>query len=444
MNAQTNTISKISLLQYSLLALPLAFAGLPLYIHAPDFYIRELGIGIGLIGAILLTIRLFDAIQDPIIGYISDKNAKARAAIIATGTVLLGIGMTAVFYGPQFKINPALWFAASMILATTGFSIVTINLNMIGGFWSYDQKQRTRISAWREAFALLGLLIASILPAALQNFYSPEQAFQILCWIFSIIMTVSIVLFLYFMRGQSNNKALTKTATKKGLSFWPILSGPDRGFFFACFLPHLAAAIPGVMVLFFIRDYLGADALSGLFLLLYFLSGALLIGLWTKLAARIGKERAWLASMILATATFIWAFFLQPGDIIAYGIICILSGTALGADLALPPSILADRISHQKTENEATQYYALLAVIPKSAIAIASGSSFLILDQLGFIAGTQNSPETLQGLIALYALIPCLIKLGAAFYLWHLHKKEGEFYAQQTERISSHGTHGII
>lgn len=444
MSAKTSTISKISLLQYSLLALPLAFAGLPLYIHAPDFYTRELGISIGLIGAILLAIRLFDAIQDPIIGYISDKNAKGRAAIIATGTALLGLGMTAVFYGPQFTINPALWFAASMILATTGFSIVTINLNMIGGFWSSDPKQRTRISAWREAFALLGLLIASILPATLQSFYSPEQAFQILCWVFGAIMTVSIALFLHFMRDQSANQALTKTTTKKGLSFWPILSGPDRGFFLACFLTHLAAAIPGVMVLFFIRDYLGADALSGLFLLLYFLSGALLIGLWTKLAARIGKERAWLASMLLAIATFIWAFFLQPGDIIAYGVICVLSGTALGADLALPPSILADRINRQNTESEATQYYALLAFIPKTAIAIASGASFLILDQLGFIAGTQNSPQTLQGLITLYALIPCIIKLGAAFYLWHLHKKEGELYAQQTERIRSHGTHGII
>ena len=178
--------SKILLFQYSLLALPLAFAGLPLYVHAPDFYTRDLGLSIGVIGAILLAVRLFDAFQDPVIGYVSDKHASSRFSIIASGTIILTIGMAAIFYGPQFSVAAAVWFALSMILATTGFSIVTINLNMIGGFWRDEPKQRTRISAWRESFALIGLLIASILPAALQSVQAAEDAFRTLVWVFGL------------------------------------------------------------------------------------------------------------------------------------------------------------------------------------------------------------------------------------------------------------------
>jgi GPH family glycoside/pentoside/hexuronide:cation symporter len=203
----------------------------------------------------------------------------------------------------------------------------------------------------------------------------------------------------------------------------------------------LAAAMPGVMVLFFIRDYLGADNLTGLFLFLYFIAGAVLMAVWVKLASRVGKERAWLASMVLAVATFVWAFFLQPGDVVAYGFICVLSGMALGADLALPPSILADRITRQKTQSEATQYYALIAFIPKVAIAIASGVAFLILDYLGFVAGADNSPEVLQGLIVLYALVPCLIKLMAAYALWRMCKYEGENYVQNERSPADGITH---
>lgn len=434
--------SKISLFQYSLLALPLAFAGLPLYVHAPDFYTRDLGLSIGLIGIILLIIRLFDAIQDPFIGYISDKNAEWRFGIVTSGAVMLVSGMAAVFYGPQFGISVAIWFALSMILATTGFSIVTINLNMIGGFWHDEPGQRTRISAWREAFALIGLLIASVLPAALQSFKPAEEAFRILFWVFGVVMVAGFIMFTRFMSRISPGHKITKADTKKGLSFLPILIGPNRSFFGVCFLTHLAAAMPGVMVLFFIRDYLEAENLSGLFLFLYFIAGAALMAVWVKLADKIGKEQAWLASMLLAVFTFIWAFFLQPGDVVAYGIICVLSGMALGADLALPPSILADRVTRQKTESEATQYYALIAFIPKVAIAIASGVSFLILDYLGFVAGADNSPQVMQGLITLYALIPCLIKLIAAYFLWRMHKQEGDIYAK-TERSSSYGTHGI-
>lgn len=436
--------SRVSLFQYALLALPLAFAGLPLYIHAPDFYVRDLGINIGLIGLVLLAIRLFDAVQDPVIGYLCDKHAGKRFGIITLGAVMLTLGMAAIFYGPQMGLSAILWFAASMILATTGFSIITINLNMIGGFWHSAPRQRTRISAWREAFALVGLLIASVLPAALQNAYPANESFQILFWVFAGLMLIGYLLFSHFAKHLPSGHAMTQTETQKGFSFLPLLFGPDRRFFGVCFLTHLAAAIPGVMVLFFIRDYLGAENLASLFLFLYFISGAALMTVWVKLADRIGKNRAWLASMVLAVITFIWAFALQPGDTIAYGVICVLSGMALGADLSLPPSILADRITRQNTQDQATQYYAVIAFIPKTAIAIASGTSFLILDQLGFVAGGENSPASLSGLITLYALVPCLIKLIAAYLLWRMHNHEGEIYAQtptpHTERTGSHGT----
>ncbi len=434
--------SRITLFQYSFLALPLAFAGLPLYVHAPDFYARDLGMSIGLIGIILLAVRLIDAFQDPVIGYVSDRHAGRRYQIVLAGAFLLIGGMAAVFYGPQLAIPAPIWFTMSMILATTGFSIITINLNMIGGLWHDEPGERTRISAWREALALVGLLVASVLPALLQAFKPAEIAFKIVFWVFGVIMVAGFVMFTRFMSRISPGHMIRKTHTSKGLSFLPILIGPDRNFFIVCFLTHLAAALPGVMVLFFIRDYLGAENLSGLFLCLYFIAGAALMSLWVKLADKTGKEKAWLASMLLAVATFIWAFFLQPGDVIAYGIICVLSGMALGADLALPPSILADRISSKKVQGEATQYYALLAFIPKTAIAIASGISFLLLDHLGFVAGKENSDTAMHGLITLYALVPCLVKLKAAYLLWRMHKNEGDHH-EQTERSRPDGAYDV-
>ena len=436
--------TKTSILQYSALALPLAFAGLPLYIHAPDFYTRELGLSLslGLIGIILLLIRMFDAVQDPIIGYLSDKHAAQRFSIIGAGAAMLVAGMATIFHGPQFAVPTATWFALSMILATTGFSIVTINLNMIGGFWYDAPRQRTRISAWREALALIGLLIASILPAALQNHLPAHEAFRILFWIFCGGMIIALLMFTRFMRQIPTHHKITKPNAVGKLSFLPILLGPDRHFFGVCFLTHLAAALPGVMVIFFIRDYLGAASLTGLFLFLYFVSGAALMIVWVKLATKIGNEKAWLISMILAIATFIWAYFLQPGDTLAYGIICVLSGMALGADLALPPAILANRVTRQKTEGEATQYYALITFIPKMAIAIASGLAFILLDRIGFVVGGENSDEVMHGLIILYALLPCIIKLAAALYLWRLNTTEGYIH-EHTERTGSHGTINI-
>ena len=55
-------------LSHGLLALPLTFAGLPIYLHAPDFYAADLGIPLSTIGLVLLALRMVDAVQDPLIG----------------------------------------------------------------------------------------------------------------------------------------------------------------------------------------------------------------------------------------------------------------------------------------------------------------------------------------------------------------------------------------
>lgn len=425
----------INLFQYAFLALPLSFAGLPLYIHMPDFYARDLGLHIGLMGVILLGIRLFDAVQDPVIGYVSDQYPQKRLNIVMLGLGILIFGLAGLFYGPQFSAPAALWFALFMILATTGFSLISINMNMIGGFWRETSGERARISSAREGFGLLGLLFAALLPTLLQRSFSPEISFIALFWIFACFGILAGFLFLRFMLGLANTSKDVTPVNK--FSFISILLGPDRFFFIICFLAQFAASIPAVLVMFFIRDYLGAGDYAGLFLIIYFLSGAALIGLWVKLSDYYGLYNSWLISMAVSIATFAWAYLLQPGDLIAYGIICALSGIALGADLALPPAILANRINAQKAEVKATQYYAVQSFLPKVSMAIAAGISLTLLGSFGFEAGGENSRQSLHGLIAIYALLPCFIKMLSGTCLFYLIKTEGD-YNENTERSTAH------
>lgn len=153
---------------------------------------------------------------------------------------------------------------------------------------------------------------------------------------------------------------------------------------------------------------------------------------WYALSKRLGKAETWLLSMLLAVFTFVWAYSLEPEAIVSYTLICLFSGFALGADLALPPSIMADRIDQLHHQADASQYFALLALLPKVAIAIASGGAFLVLDQFAFVPGEQNSAQALSGLILLYAIAPCLIKLLSAVFLWRDIKHLGGSYAHHT------------
>lgn len=424
-------INSAALFKYGFIAMPLAFAGLPLYIHAPDFYTREFGLSIGLLGVILLGIRLFDAVQDPVLGFLSDKFARYRLALLYLGAIILGTGMVGLFGFSPDADSAALWFALHMVLATSGFSLLTINLNMIGGFWVNDSTERTRITSTREALGLSGLLLAAVFPTVMSRFVSDQQAYASLAMTFVVFLVIGMALLHLFLKGLSESHPIKQGYGRARWTFFRLFTGEQQRYFLVCFLSYLAASIPAVLVLFFIRDYLQAEAWTPLFLICYFLAGAAVMPAWYALSKRAGKAETWLLSMLLAVVTFVWAFTLQPGDIVSYTLICLFSGFALGADLALPPSIIADRIEQQQDEAYASQYFALLALLPKVAIAVASGGAFLVLDQLGFVAGEDNSAQALSGLILLYAIVPCLIKLLSAVFLWRDIQSFGGSHAHQ-------------
>ena len=149
--------------------------------------------------------------------------------------------------------------------------------------------------------------------------------------------------------------------------------------------------------------------MSGYFLLTYFLTGALAMPIWHYLAKTIGKYKAWGLSMLLASISFVWAFNLNADTQNYFFLVCAVSGAALGADLALPPAMIAHKIAKQNIANQASQYFAIINFITKLSLAIAAGSALPLLAKLGYQPGT-----SFQYLGYAYAFIPSIIKLFAA------------------------------
>ncbi|MEM6782073.1 MAG: MFS transporter [Pseudomonadota bacterium] len=411
---QTAAIKRGDLISYALLALPLAFAGLPLYIHAPDFYATEAGLSLALMGTVLLVVRLFDAVQDPIIGYLSDKFSEYRFAFFLFGLIALCISFAMLFHPPSSYV--LVWFALSIVLATTAFSVIVINLNAIGSLWTDETHDKTRITGWREGLGLVGLLIASIVPAVLIEMYEKTEAFAYFSYLSIALFVVVGFVFLRWLKSQG--QSFSKSGSFTGFSFKGLFDQRRKNMFFGIYgLSMLASSIPAVLVIFFVRDRLDAESYTGLFLALYFLSGVAAMPLWQAIAKRKTKMFSWLIAMALAVATFIWAFFLGAGDIWAYAAVCLLSGIALGAELSLPPSILSDLVEDKKDQTSTN--FAFLAFLNKAAFALGTGIAFLLLAWFAFEPATQNSDEALMGLSFTYALLPSVLKiLAATLLIW--------------------------
>ncbi|MEP3048323.1 MAG: MFS transporter [Roseibium sp.] len=412
------TPAKTAILNYSIMAFPLAFAGLPIYLHAPDYYAVNLGQSLASLGIILLALRLIDAIQDPFIGSLSDRFHLHRPLIIAIGTLMLGGGFWMLFH-PAFEA-PLVWFTLSILICTTGFSVVTINLQTLGGLWKCTSGDRTRITGGREALGLLGLLTAAITPPLLASRFGTEAAFS---WLTLAYLPLLVAAFWLLMSWMRTAVISTPLNTKSKSRWIDLLNDRWRMTFFGIsFLNTFASAIPAVLVIFFVRDRLGAETYTGLFLLIYFLAGIASMSLWIKLAEQFGKFRAWQISLATAVVTFSWAVLLGNGDIVAYAAVCAFSGFALGADLALPPAILADHIEADQRQNEASRLFSLMAFLSKSALALATGAALPLLGLFGYVPNAPMSSELNFVMSLTYAGIPCVLKLVTLLWLLVLEK----------------------
>jgi Na+/melibiose symporter-like transporter len=148
-------------------------------------------------------------------------------------------------------------------------------------------------------------------------------------------------------------------------------------------------------------------------LALYFIAGAASLPVWVRLSAAYGRTSAWLAAMLLAILAFAGASLLGSGDLYPFALICVASGLALGADLALPAAIAADLGERQ---GQAGACFGVWNFVAKLNLALAAGLALPLLGLLDYVPGGATG---LSALTFTYALLPLLFKALAAVLLWH-------------------------
>lgn len=412
------TPSARSLAAYGCLGLPLAMAALPVYVHVPKLYGDTLGVPLATVGAWLLAVRAWDAVQDPLLGWWSDARRGRRGGrwlFVAAGGPLLVLGMLALFRPATTSISLAAWMGASLMLVYTAYSLVTVSYQAIGAELSRDPQGRTRVTAWREGFALAGVLAGSALPEWLRRAGDDRAAFAAYSAMFAPLLLAGVAVAIL-----GSPRVATPARIAAPLSPWlPLRNARFRVLALAFVLGGVAAAIPATLVLFFVEDVLRAREHAAAFLVAYFAAGAAGLPAWVALARRWGKARAWQASMALAIAAFAWASQLGAGDVAAFFAICAMSGLALGADLALPAAMLADVIDDDERRGLGRQegaYFGFWNLLAKANLALAAGIALPALGMLGY-APHATDPGALRSLALVYALLPCALKACAAWSL---------------------------
>ena len=399
---------------YAVFAALLASAGLPIYIHAPKFYVDEYGVSLAALGAVLFGLRLLDVVQDPFFGRLSEVLRNRRGLAVLIGTAVMAVSMLGLFAVPPV-LPPLIWFGLMLTLVFSGFSFLTINFYAQGVIKAdrLPGQGHLRLARWRETGALLGVCAAAIAPVVLGGMI--DRPFAGFAVGFAVLALAAVLL----MRQEWSSDELGPSA-----GFRAVLKDTlARRLLLIALINAAPVAVSATLFLFFVESRLEAPGYEGPLLLLFFLAAAVAAPIWGRLAERFGAKPVLLSAMVLAILSFGGAMLLGPGDWPAFAVICVFSGAALGADLTLLPAIFAARMA--VISPSAAEGFGLWSFVSKFTLAFAAVTLLPALDAVGFdSASPDNSPQALNLLAVLYAAVPCALKVLAIALLATTKMKE--------------------
>jgi Na+/melibiose symporter-like transporter len=428
--ATTERLPWLTVLGFGQLAIPLAFAGLPIAVFVSKFYTDDLKISIETVGLILLVARLADFIIDPIIGYASDRTTWSlgrRRTWVLLGAPVFALGVYMLFLPPPdaTEMHLLIWIAVFYL----GWTMITIPYGAWGAELSGDYNERSRITGVREIFTLVGLAIASAIPilvgvGAVQGAENPGGywlAMKVLGLTIIALTPVGVAIMFWSTPEPAYGEA-------KHVSVWKGASAaltnlPFLRLFAATFAVRIASRGVEVLFLYYLSDAVGLTKSEGShFPLTLIICAVVFAPLWIWLGGVITKHKALSLAMMIGVGVFAFMPLLQSFGYWPNLILFAVLGAVFSAPYTLGQSIAADVVdldSLRTHEPRAGLMISFFGLAIKGGDAIGAGVALILVGMLGFDSSAPvKTGEAINALSIVFSALPIAFYVPAIALLW--------------------------
>jgi Na+/melibiose symporter-like transporter len=414
------TITRSTAWIYGSVSFPIAILGYPLGVWIPRLYSTEMGVSLGLIGAVIFAAAIFDAVSDPLAGYFSDRwetRWGRRKPWLAIGVPLYAFSVW-MLLNPDTGVT-VYYLALFFIMLRASTTIFGLPYAAWGAELSAEYQARTMIQSVREKYVLAGLIGASaIVLVSEEIFHRTEASFVLSNFSFVIVTLLPVTAFLVIWRVP---EVPTYNAPRVPFMSSLKLMYKNKLFFRLLVIELLIAGgenFRNTLSLFFVQDYIGADRVGRLYVL-YFGVGLAAIPVWDWIAKHWGKHQSLAVAMVFVSIISIACFMLDYGQVTEFYVLFALKGFCFGAFAYLPRAMLADVVDVDTIRSGAARpasYFSILGFMTKCAASFG-GLSLPLLAMVGYTVepGAQHGPTELLWLGILYAWVPTSVFVVALY-----------------------------
>ncbi|WP_250278960.1 MFS transporter [[Clostridium] colinum] len=405
------------------------------------FYTDILGISATAVGTLFLVARIWDAINDPIMGTICDrvkvsKYGKFKPYIVRFGIPMVLVGILTFTAIPILPENLTLPYAyITYILFGMLYTAVNIPYGSLSSVMSKDPNERAALSVFRNLGGLLAqIIIVFLVPKLVFNIDGEITAVGFLkcAIILAIISSISFIITFRFTRERIVHNKLTKNNDSFLKSILKLFKNRAfLGIALASFAQMAGLLTTQGLTAYLFKDYFKAPSLISIGGLSALISSFLVIPFATKIISKLGKKETAVFSCMWSTIIYALVFFIPNLNVNTYIILMFINGLGQGLMSAVTWALVSDTIDYQEyitgERNEGT-VYSSYSLARKLAQAISGGFAGFALGILGYQSGsTTQTEDVATGIKALATGIPALCLLATTLiliFVYNLSKKK--------------------
>jgi GPH family glycoside/pentoside/hexuronide:cation symporter len=434
------------------------------------FYTKVFGISPAAAGTMFLLTRIWDAVNDPIMGLLSDRTqtrwGKYRPYLLWGGIPFALIGIM-TFFTPDWGENAKLAYAyVTYTLMMMIYTVVNVPYASLLGVMSPHPRDRNTLSSYRMFFAYVGSFITFMILQPLVDAFSSgsSRGDQIStepgAWTAAVAVIGLLCALLFFLcfrwtkervkaADETRNKASVGTDLKRLFTnrpWWILLASGISALLFN--------SIRDGVALFYFTDYVTSTfrtaafgwTVGTIYLLVGQASNMIGVALAAPVANRIGKKKTYLGAMILAALLSCFFFMLKPDQILLIMIFQVVISACAGIIFPLLWSMYADIVDYQelKTGRRATGLIlSSSSMSQKFGWAVGGAITGWLLAAFGYDADlavqSQNAVHGVRLMMSFLPAIGCILAV-IAIALYPLgEKKVLEITAQLNEKRDLYG-----
>ncbi|MDZ7670123.1 MAG: MFS transporter [Gammaproteobacteria bacterium] len=405
-------------------------------------------------GMIFAASRIWDAISDPIVGYLSDRTQSRlgrRRTWLLASIMPIGAAFVMVFSPPDSLSDGALvaWMAVAIIGFYSAMTMFFVPHLSLGAELSKNYHERSRLFGMRHVFYTFGSILSLItfyflIRAEQQGAAVVRELALYLSLGTALAMGALIAYAGLLLREPENYRGrITESPFRAFSDVWQ--NPHARLLIIVTFIEHIGSAAIGVLTLYVAQYVVGAPTLAPLFILCYMVPSTISVPMWIPLSRRFGKVRLWMFSMLLTGVSF-GAMFALPfieSLLVKSVYICVaamFAGLAAGCGGTISPSVQGDVIDYDEYltgERKEGSYFAAWNFVHKGGMGVMLLLTGFVLQAVGFVPNQPQAMTVQVAMVTLYGLFPLVCYLVGAllFSRFKLDEKaHGEIRAILDER----------